>query len=589
MNFVITRLFKLNKEVFMWAIKFNKPHIAKIMLNIGCTIGFAAYNVLFAWILKMFIDIATHQSTMSMSLVIWIAYISTVVNGGLSVLYRINQTKIATDITYRVKTEMFQSISSAKYAEVEKIHSGDYAARVTNDLPHVSYLLVGTIDNNIQNILKVSFSYVYLFILCWPISIVIMLMGMILPIINRMMQGRLKVISQDRQQIAGKNMEFVHEFLGGLNIIRYFNLYQHFMEKLQAITKQFLKIETSSVKLNVLQSNLASFTETSIFFVAMALGAYYTSKGYMSAGSMVAFIQLLNWIIWPFTSVAGIAIQLQNALVPAERVYRICQTPQYTPVLREEGYDQRDIQERGDGIRFDQVSFSYTPNKQVLKDIRFSVHQQECLGIAGATGSGKSTIAKLIMGEYRDVEGITILGKDIRCYEDQQLYEMISYVPQDNWLFATTVYENIQFGNLQAHEQEIISAAERVKMDAYLKSLPDQYDTRVAEKGSNFSGGQKQRLALARTLLKDAPIMILDEATSAVDRASGIEIQQTVKSLLRNKCLVIISHQPELLMLCDRVLFIEEGCIVEEGTHEELMRMEGHYSKMFAGSLNLSL
>lgn len=572
------KLLSLDANVLRWVLKFNRPYIAKITFNLLLSVIFAFYNIVFAWILKIFVDIATGDSNESIVFVLLIAILSMLINGVAGYIYRMNQTVLANKIAYEVETDVFESLSKAEYSNFEKRHTADYLTRLTNDLSHVTWFLIGTIDNQMQNLLKVVFSYIYLFILSWPVALVIMVIGFILPIANKVFQKRLKLLMKRRQELASENTIFIQEYLEGMLTIRILQLPSYFLNKLRDLMLRVLQMEQKVVRTTVLQSNLSSIIETSMFFVSMSLGAFLAARGYMAAGAMVAFIQLLNWIIWPFTNIANIGIQLQNELIPAQRVYEICHLSVFK-VIPESNEDSQN----GVAVSFLDVTFAYNDKQPVLHNISLEINENECIGIVGTTGSGKSTLIKLLMGEYRVDQQIKLFGKSINSFSDEDICNIISYVPQDSWLFSTTIYENIHIGNLQATKEDVYIAAQKAHADEFVNKLTDGYMTLIKDKGSNFSGGQRQRIALARSFLKQSKILIFDESTASLDRLTAQRIQATIKEQYRNKTVIIISHRLEIIKQCDRIFFIEGGKIAEKGSHDELMKKNGCYRKMYEG------
>lgn len=574
----IAKFLKLDGNVLNWVLHYNRPHTARIICNFIFSIIFALYNIVFTWILKTFVDIATGESNQSIAIILLLATFSMLVNGIACYYYRMNQTVIANKIECEVKADALDSVAKAKYSIFEKMHTADHLTRLTNDISHVTWFLIGTVDNQMQNLLKVIFSYIYLFILSWPVALIIMVMGCILPIINRIFQNKLKSLTIKRQELASENTTLLQEYLEGLRVIRIYKLPVYFIKKLRDLMQRKLNVEQKITKTTVFQNNVSAITETAMFFVSMALGAFFATKGYMAAGTMIAFIQLLNWIIWPFTNIANIGIRIQNDLIPAQRVYEMIKFPKYEKLIRKE-----ESLINHTAVMFKNVTFAYNSNQTVLHNVSFEVNEFECVAIVGPTGSGKSTLTKLIMGEYRVKQGINLFGNNINNYSDDEICDIISYVPQDPWLFSGTLYENIKMGNLDATRDKIYEAAHNAYADEFILGLPEGYDTLVKDKGNNFSGGQRQRIVLARSFLKKSKIIILDEATSAIDQLTDQHILSYIRRLSRQKTVIIITHRLEIAKQCDRILYLDDGKIIESGSHNELMQINGSYKKLYEG------
>ena len=315
-----------------------------------------------------------------------------------------------------------------------------------------------------------------------------------------------------------------------------------------------------------------NFISNFTYVVVAVLGAVLVLQRAIAVGDILAFFQYTQSFTRPIQQITRVMHQIQTAMAASERIF------EFLDYDDEENSSAKRIDEIKEGITFENVSFGYTPNEKVIKNLSFDVKKGEKIAIIGETGAGKTTIVKLLMRFYDiDSGSIKIDGVDIEEYDKHSLRSLIGMVLQDSWLFSDTISSNIHYGNLDATEEEVVDAATQVYADNFIRQLPEGYDSQLNEDSDNISHGQKQLLTIARTILSKKQVLILDEATSSVDTRTEKLIQKAMDRLMENRTSFIIAHRLSTIKNADKIIVIENGEIIEQGTHEELLAKKGYY------------
>ena len=333
---------------------------------------------------------------------------------------------------------------------------------------------------------------------------------------------------------------------------------------------------------------LANLTSTVIgnvsFLLALLVAGFFVAKGSLEVGAMMAFVQLMNYLVNPFSTLPGLLTNMQQALAGAERIFQLIDGPKEYNELPGKSVVNDSFSE----LVVSSVNFSYSDENKsnALNELSFEVQSGQMVAIVGPSGSGKTTLFKLLMGFYKHSQGsINIDGQDIANMGLRKLRDYFSLVPQDSILFTGTIKDNISAGNPLASESEIISAVKIANAYEFIVKLPEGLNTEIGEKGARLSGGQKQRLAIARAILRNAPILLLDEATAALDNKSEKVIQDALNKLMIGRTTLVIAHRLTTIHNADLILVMEEGKIVEQGKHDELITKLGKYHSLYYSQL----
>lgn len=370
----------------------------------------------------------------------------------------------------------------------------------------------------------------------------------------------------------------VQESVGGVKVIKSFGEEDEDNQDFQRETDQVVEANKSAYKVDSVNLPIIQWIMGLTYCIAIVFGTYLISRNEITIGQLISFFSYLGMMQWPFTALGRLVNTLQRGNASYDRISELLDEVSHI----EEPHQP--VRRRLDGnVTFDLDAFQYPDgDEQNLSDIHFQLDAGETLGIAGRTGSGKSSIFKLLMHEYDNYEGkITYDDIDIKRYASDSLSQSIGYVPQDNFLFSTTIRENIRFGRPELSEEDVRRYARMADIDEDIVNFPDGYDTKVGERGVSLSGGQKQRIALARALALDPEILILDDSLSAVDAKTESEILANLKTLRKDRTTIIAAHRLSSIMHADEILVIDDGEVAERGTHETLTANDGWYHDMF--------
>jgi ATP-binding cassette subfamily B protein len=364
----------------------------------------------------------------------------------------------------------------------------------------------------------------------------------------------------------------IEETFTGHDIIRAFNQEEISMKKFESDNENWFSHEWKSQFYSSLNGPLMNFISNFTYVVVAVLGAVFVLQRVIAVGDILAFFQYTQSFNRPIQQITRVMNQIQTAMAACERIF------EFLDYEDEENPSTKQITEIKDGISFDNVSFSYMPNEKIIKNLSFDVKKGEKIAIVGETGAGKTTIVKLLMRFYDiDSGSIKIDGIDIEEYDKNSLRSLIGMVLQDSWLFSDTISNNILYGNLDATREEVIEASSQVYADNFIRQLSDGYDSELNEDTDNISHGQKQLLTIARTILSQKEVLILDEATSSVDTRTEKLIQKAMDKLMEGKTSFIIAHRLSTIRNADKIIVIENGEIIEQGTHDELLALKGYY------------
>jgi subfamily B ATP-binding cassette protein MsbA len=391
--------------------------------------------------------------------------------------------------------------------------------------------------------------------------------------------GNLRSLTRIRSQALAEVQSYLHERVAGISLVKSFALEEYEQKQFDRQNSNFLRKALDHTSWNAKAFAVVNTITDVAPLIVIGYAGYQAVNGELTIGTMVAFIAYIDKLYNPLRRLVNSSTTLTQSIASMDRVfefmdekYDIVDAPDAVELKKVDGH-----------IEFKNVSFSYEDKGEtVLKEISLDVKRGETIALVGMSGGGKSSFVSLIPRFYDVSEGEILLdGKDIRCFKTQSLRDKIGMVLQDNILFSESVKTNILLGNPEATDEEVIQAAKAANAHEFISALPEGYDTKVGERGVKLSGGQRQRVAIARIFLKNPPILILDEATSALDLESEHLIQEALEKLAKDRTTFIVAHRLSTITHADRIVLIEHGKIVETGTHEELMALEGGYYKLF--------
>jgi ATP-binding cassette subfamily B protein len=485
---------------------------------------------------------------------------------------------LAQKVVYRLRTEIFEHLQNLSYSFYDKIDAGQIITRVTSDMEQIGRLLGFALPNLVNAFcMLVSVSCILLF-QNRSLALVAFSITPFVAVISLTFNRVVRPFMQRVWTEVSKVNAMVQEVVAGFRVVKALDMGDEMIQRFEGRNRELYDIGMKTTK-------LSSITWPSLgLIMGMGTAAIYWYGGLQvignitSLGELVAFTMYLGMMTWPIMSIGFILTRYQRAMVSAQRIFEVLDTE---PEVKESP-DAIELPNLAGSVRFEDVTFGYDSTKPVLKGLNLSVSPGEKVAIIGSTGSGKSTLIKLIPRFYDPQEGrILVDNYDIKHVKIESLRKRIGIVHQDVFLFPLSIRENIAYGKPNATQDEIEAAAKAARIHDFIKTLPQGYDTLVGERGITLSGGQRQRVAIARSLLIDPSILILDDSTSSVDADTEREIYEALKELVKNRTVFIITQRLSTLKLADRIVVIEGGKIVEDGKHEDLLKRPGAYAKLY--------
>jgi ATP-binding cassette, subfamily B, multidrug efflux pump len=500
-----------------------------------------------------------------------IAGVASVAQGWLMV-------NIAQGLVADIRSELFAHLQQLSMAFFDRRPVGDLMSRVSNDTDTINSTLSNGLIEFTTNILTLGGIMVAMFFLSWQLAIGTLILLPLMLWITGEVTRRSRLLFRDVQRNLGTLSSVMEENIAGLRAIQAFAREEETQAQFRAVNAANRDV---GIKADVIIAALGPmFTTMSTITIAATalLGGWLALRGVVEVGVITTFVIYIMNFFRPMRGIAMLYNQLQSSLAGAERIFAILA-------------EKPSVQDKADAlplpairgeVRFEDVDFAYTANKPVLIDVNLEAKPGQTIALVGPTGAGKTTIINLLSRFY-DVTGgaIYVDGHDIRTVQQASLRRQLGIVLQDTFLFSATVMDNIRYGRLDATDDEVIAAARLANADRFIRLLPQGYQTQVSERGHNFSQGQRQLLAIARAILADPRILILDEATSSVDTRTEMHIQEALLNLLKGRTAFVIAHRLSTILNADQVLVVNDHRIIERGTHEELLAQHGFYDQLY--------
>ena len=485
---------------------------------------------------------------------------------------------IAMDVTYRFRRDIAEKINRMPFRYFDSTSQGEVLSRITNDVDTVSQTLNQSLTQIITSLVTVVGVLVMMLTISWLMTLVALLivplsMGIIILVI-RLSQKYFK----QQQDYLGHVNGHVEEMFGGHLVMKAFNGEARSVARFDKLNNTLFSAAWKSQFLSGLMFPIMTFVGNLGYVAICIMGGYMAAQNAITVGDIQAFIQYMNLFTRPLTQIANISNVFQQTAAAAERVFEFLDEAEEIPDIPDpilpgaiEGH-----------VIFQNVRFGYTPEKEVIHNFSAEVKPGQKIAIVGPTGAGKTTMVKLLMRFYDVDQGaILIDGHNIKDFKRGDLRCLFGMVLQDTWLYNDTIMENIRYGAPGAGDDEVIAAARAARVDHFVRTLPEGYDLVLNEEASNISQGQKQLLTIARAILIDPTMLILDEATSSVDTRTEVLIQEAMYNLMKDRTSFIIAHRLSTIRNADLILVMNEGDIVEQGTHEELLERGGFYAELY--------
>lgn len=487
-------------------------------------------------------------------------------------------TGISQKITYRMRKDISEKIHRMPMNYFDKVTHGEVLSRVTNDVDTLSQSL----NQSATQLITSTTTLIGVLIMMLSISPLMTVVALlILPIslaLISVIVKRSQKFFRDQQNYLGHVNGQVEEVYGGHNIVKAFNKEEDVIRTFNETNNILYQSAWKSQFLSGMMMPIMQFVGNLGYVGVSILGGYLAIKGSIEVGDIQSFIQYVRSFTQPIQQIAQVANMLQSTAAASERVFEFLEEEEEVQMVEH----PVSIEGLKGNVSFDHVKFGYNPDHIIIKDFSVDVKQGQKIAIVGPTGAGKTTMIKLLMRFYDVNEGaILVDGHDIKDFNRGELREMFGMVLQDTWLFNGTIEDNIKYGKLNATHEEVVEAAKAAYVDQFVQTLPNGYNMVLNEEASNVSQGQKQLLTIARAILADPKILILDEATSSVDTRTEIRIQKAMDNLMEGRTSFIIAHRLSTIRDADLILVMKDGDIVEQGKHQELLNQNGFYAELY--------
>lgn len=487
-------------------------------------------------------------------------------------------TGISNDVTYNLRKDISKKINRLPMNYFESRTNGEILSRVTNDVDTLQMSLNQSMTQLITSVITIiGVLFMMLSINVWMTLAAVLILPVSMVIINFVMKHSQKYF-RDQQNYLGKVNGQIEENYGGHNVVKVFSKEQDVVREFEEDNKKLYESAWKSQFFSGMMMPVMQFVGNLGYVMVAFLGGVFTIKGSIEVGDIQSFFQYIRNFTQPIQQIAQVTNLLQSSAAASERVFEFLDEPEEV----QKAEHPVSVENLSGEVQFDHVSFGYDPEKIIIHDFSAKVKDGQKIAIVGPTGAGKTTMVKLLMRFYDVNSGqIRVDGHDIRDFNRSELREMFGMVLQDTWLFSGTIMENIRYGRLDATDEEVIAAAKAAHIHNFIMQQPGGYQMVLDEETSNISQGQKQLLTIARAILADNKILILDEATSSVDTRTEMRIQKAMNNLMKGRTSFVIAHRLSTIKDADLILVMKDGDIIEQGNHTELLEKGGFYAELY--------
>ncbi|MBE7088959.1 MAG: ABC transporter ATP-binding protein [Clostridiales bacterium] len=567
--------------MFLRFVNYYKPHKTLFIIDMCCALIISVFNLIYPFITKEiinnFVPNKMLEALLIASVAILIAYaIKAILNFILQYWGHLVGVRMQADM----RSELFDHLQKLPFSYFDDNKTGVIMSRMTNDLFEVSELAHHGPEDLFLSIITIVGSFIILCTINITLTLIVFAFVPIIALVSTFMRGRFSRSYKRVRVVQGEINADIESAISGIRVSRAYNSSSHEKKKFDVQNKEFVEAKAGQYKVMGQYFSSMTFLLDLLYFVVLLAGGlfYYYEK--IDIGEFAAYILYISTLTAPIRTLVTIYEQIQAG---ATGFKRFCEIMDEEP--EEDSENAVELKSVVGEIEFNKVSFSYKSDEKktpVINNFSLKINAGKTVALVGPSGGGKTTICHLIPRFYEIDEGqITIDGHDIRAITRKSLRNAVGIVQQDVFLFNGTIKENIAYGNFEATDEEIVNAAKKANIHAYIAQLPQGYETSVGERGIKLSGGQKQRISIARAFLKNPAILILDEATSALDNATEMQIQESLYKLMEGRTTVVVAHRLSTIKNSDEIIVLTNEGIAERGTHEQLLELGGLYKTLY--------
>lgn len=536
-----------------------------------------------AWFLARITDAAVRLDVEAFKGLTWFGILFLAVAGLNTYVSAYLKTNVSAKIRNELRQDMMGHTLALPQSYFDRNHSGDLLSRFTNDNQSVGEACGQVMLDLLRNPLLAVASFAYLLYINWLLALICLSIGPLLFLTGKIFGNAMRINSVRVQESMSRTTAFLNDILGSSMVFKAFSMERRLQKQYVGYSEEIASGEKKKARIEGATGAISSLLGNLTFLLALVIAGWFVANGRLEVGAMIAFIQLMNYLVGPFSSLPGLVAAMQQSLGAAERIFEVMDAPAEVKELPEAQLPQPDFT----ALQLKELSFSYPDSeKQSLNRVSLELPRGKQMAVVGPSGGGKSTLFKLLLGFYQpDAGEAAINGRPISGMPLAELRSYFAYVPQESGLYSGSIRDNIGSGRPGASEEEILEALRQANAYEFVMELPEGLDTDIGEHGSRLSGGQRQRLSIARAMLKDAPVLLLDEATAALDNESERMVQQAIRKLMKDKTTLVIAHRLSTIQNADVILVMESGQIAERGRHEELLASGGRYAELYNSQL----
>ena len=477
-----------------------------------------------------------------------------------------------------IRSDVFRKFNNVPLSYIDRNPHGDLISRITNDIEAIGEGLTQVITQLFSGVITIIGTLIFMLMIDYRIALVVVVLTplsiLVAGIIGRMCAKSFR----EQQALQGEISSYIEEMVGNQKIVKAFSYEKRCADEFEEKNRRLFKVGLKAQFAGALANPCTRFVNNMVYAATGIVGALLiVITGGLSIGQLSCFLAYANQYTKPFNEVTGVLTQIQTALASAGRVFEVLEAEN-----EPSDKDRKSVNTCKGKVEFKNVYFSYSEDKPLIQNFSLNVKSGQQVAIVGPTGCGKTTLINLLMGFYDVQKGeILVDGTNILDIKRNDLRKMFGMVLQDSWLISGTIMENLRFGNPNATDEQVIEAAKQAHAHSFIRKMPQGYNTLIAENGGNLSAGQKQLLCIARAMVVNPPMLILDEATSSIDTLTEIRVQKAFRKLMKGKTSFVVAHRLSTIKESDIILVMNKGNIVEQGTHEKLLEQKGFYYKLY--------